>query len=161
MAGLVTLPLSGPVHADASAIAEAPIAAAAAVSEIGATAPADAITVSRPVVQALPVQEEPEFEHLASGRASYYGAQFAGAHTASGDIFDPEALTAAHRTLPFGTQVQVTNPANGESVVVTINDRGPFHGNRIIDLSKAAAREIGLIRHGSGVVELAVATPND
>ncbi|MBH0112389.1 septal ring lytic transglycosylase RlpA family protein [Novosphingobium sp. YJ-S2-02] len=168
MAGLVTLPLAGPVHADASAIAEtalapvsaAPVAAAAAISEATSANAAGALTVSQPVVQALPVEAEPEFEAYGKGRASYYGARFAGNPTASGEIFDPEAMTAAHRTLPFGTQVQVTNPANGESVVVTINDRGPFHGNRVIDLSKAAARELGLIRRGSGVVELALLADN-
>ncbi|KHK93639.1 lipoprotein [Novosphingobium malaysiense] len=92
--------------------------------------------------------------------ASYYGNEFAGRPTASGETFDPSALTAAHRTLPFGTEVQVTNELTGASVVVTINDRGPFHGNRVIDLSEAAARKIGLVRRGSGMVELAVLTPD-
>ena len=74
---------------------------------------------------------------------------------ASGGVFNPNALTAAHKTLPFGTRVLVTNRINGRSVTVTINDRGPFVRGRIIDLSKAAAFEIGMI--GSGVAPVTVA----
>ncbi|QDK31962.1 septal ring lytic transglycosylase RlpA family lipoprotein [Sphingomonas sp. IC081] len=88
--------------------------------------------------------------------ASFYGRELAGNRTASGERFDPARLTAAHRTLPLGSQVRVTNPANGQSVIVTVNDRGPFHSNRLIDLSKAAADKIGISRAGSGKVELAV-----
>jgi rare lipoprotein A len=87
--------------------------------------------------------------------ASYYGAGFAGRATASGERFNPAALTAAHRTLPFGTLIKVTNPRNGRSVVVRVNDRGPFHGGRVIDLSQEAARQIGLVQEGRGVVQLA------
>jgi hypothetical protein len=93
---------------------------------------------------------------IGGGEASYYGDELAGNPTASGEIFDPGKLTAAHRTLPLGSRVKVTNPANGESVVVRINDRGPFHGNRVIDLSLAAAREIDLIKSGVGQVRLAL-----
>ena len=93
---------------------------------------------------------------MADGEASYYGSELAGNRTASGEVFDPNQLTAAHRTLPLGSEVRVTNPRNGESVVVRINDRGPFHGNRVIDLSTAAARQIGLIRSGTGRVNLAL-----
>ena len=93
---------------------------------------------------------------LGTGTASYYGARFAGRRTASGEVFDPGALTAAHRTLPFGSKVRVTSRRNGKSVVVRINDRGPFQGNRVIDLSKAAAQEIGLVQAGHGQVELAL-----
>ena len=93
---------------------------------------------------------------LGTGTASYYGERFAGRPTASGEIFDPGELTAAHRSLPFGSRVLVTSEQTGQSVVVTINDRGPFHGNRVIDLSKAAASRIGLIRQGSGPVSLAL-----
>ena len=91
---------------------------------------------------------------LEGGTASYYGAELAGNPTASGEPFDPSELTAAHRTLPFGTRVRVTNPNNGESVVVRINDRGPFHGDRVIDVSTAAAQEIGLKRAGTLEVDL-------
>ena len=93
---------------------------------------------------------------IGSGDASYYGNELAGNRTASGEIFDPSRLTAAHRTLPLGSEVRVTNAGNGRSVVVTINDRGPFHGNRVIDLSTAAANAIGLIRSGTGRVSLAL-----
>ena len=91
-----------------------------------------------------------------SGSASWYGPGFHGRATASGEPFDMGALTAAHRSLPFGTQVRVTNEANGESVVVRINDRGPFHGNRVIDLSRGAAEEIGLVSAGVGQVRMEV-----
>lgn len=99
----------------------------------------------------------PEYARdLGTGIASYYGDAFAGRPTASGAIFDPDELTAAHRSLPFGSKVLVTSEKTGQSVVVTINDRGPYHGNRVIDLSEAAAGRIGLIRPGSGPVSLAL-----
>ena len=91
-----------------------------------------------------------------TGIASYYGARFAGRPTASGELFDPAELTAAHRSLPFGSRVLVTSEKTGRSVVVTINDRGPFHRGRIIDLSRAAADRIGLVRQGLGPVSLAL-----
>ncbi len=83
-----------------------------------------------------------------TGLASYYGSEFQGRRTANGEVYDENKLTAAHRTLPFGTRVRVTNLTNGKSVVVRINDRGPFRGGRIIDLSRRAAREIDSIREG-------------
>ena len=76
--------------------------------------------------------------------ASYYGKELAGRRTASGERFNPSAMTAAHRTLRFGTRVRVTNSRNGRSVVVRINDRGPFVKGRSIDLSSGAARAIGM-----------------
>jgi rare lipoprotein A len=76
--------------------------------------------------------------------ASYYGQEFAGRRTASGERFNPNAMTAAHRTLRFGTRVRVTNSRNGRSVIVRINDRGPFVKGRAIDLSRGAARAIGM-----------------
>ncbi|VXC53254.1 septal ring lytic transglycosylase RlpA family protein [Sphingomonas sp. AX6] len=88
------------------------------------------------------------------GMASFFAAEMAGRRTANGETCDPATLTAAHRTLPFGTKLRVTNPANGKSVVVRINDRGPFARGRVIDLSKAAAAEIGLVQRGHGHVEL-------
>jgi rare lipoprotein A len=91
-----------------------------------------------------------------SGMASWYGPGFHGNYSASGEVFNQNALTAAHRTLPFGTQVRVTNMDNGLSVVVRINDRGPFHGNRIIDLSTAAAHAIGLVHSGVAPVSVEV-----
>ncbi|WP_353893393.1 septal ring lytic transglycosylase RlpA family protein [Proteinivorax hydrogeniformans] len=90
------------------------------------------------------------------GVASWYGSKFHGNGTASGETYDKNALTAAHRYLPFGTRVQVTFLQTGRSVVVRINDRGPFADNRIIDLSEAAAKEIGLRPHGVGRVEIKI-----
>jgi len=89
-----------------------------------------------------------------AGQASYYADRFAGGRTANGERYDPRELTAAHRTLPFGARVRVTDPANGRSVVVRINDRGPHLAGRVVDLSRAAAEELGLIRRGVGHVEL-------
>ena len=91
---------------------------------------------------------------IPDGVASWYGPGFAGRKTASGERFNPAEYTAAHRTLPFGSRVRVT--LGGRSVVVRINDRGPFHGGRVIDLSQAAADQIGIRRAGSGRVELAL-----
>lgn len=102
------------------------------------------------------VEPEPTMRTLGSGVASYYGRKFNGRRTANGERFNMNAFTAAHRTLPFGTKVRVTNPRNGKSVVVRINDRGPFHGGRVIDVSRAAATELGLIQRGHGKVDLAV-----
>ncbi|MCK7579022.1 MAG: septal ring lytic transglycosylase RlpA family protein [Chromatiales bacterium] len=93
---------------------------------------------------------------VTDGVASYYGDRFNGRRTASGERFDQGELTAAHRTLEFGTRVLVTNKVNGRSVEVTINDRGPHARGRTIDLSKEAAREIGMLGHGVAPVELRV-----
>jgi len=87
--------------------------------------------------------------------ASYYADKFTGRKTASGEIFDNTKQTAAHRTLPFGTIVRVTNEANGKSTIVTINDRGPFLKSREIDLSKAAFREIAR-HHGYGSMKVTI-----
>lgn len=91
-----------------------------------------------------------------TGLASWYGPGFNGNRSASGEVFNQEALTAAHPSLPFGTQVRVTNLDNGMSVVVRINDRGPYAGDRIIDLSAGAARVIGLMQAGVAPVNLQV-----
>jgi rare lipoprotein A len=90
------------------------------------------------------------------GKASYYADSLAGNPTASGEPYDPSALTAAHRTLEFGTKIKVTYPKTGKSVIVEINDRGPYVDDRIIDLSRAAAEAIGLIDDGVGTVTLEV-----
>ncbi len=92
------------------------------------------------------------------GEASWYGLVFQGRRTASGERFDMQRLTAAHPSLPFGTRVRVTSLRNGRSVVVRINDRGPHTGGRIIDLSHAAARRIGLLALGTKDVELTLAS---
>ncbi|SET02197.1 septal ring lytic transglycosylase RlpA family protein [Anaerobranca gottschalkii] len=95
-------------------------------------------------------------EYAVVGVASWYGDKFHGNKTASGEIYDKNKLTAAHRTLPFGTLVEVTFLRTGKSVVVRINDRGPFVDGRVIDLSEAAAREIGLRPYGIGDVRVRV-----
>ncbi|WP_288764117.1 septal ring lytic transglycosylase RlpA family protein [uncultured Weeksella sp.] len=89
---------------------------------------------------------------VATGIVSWYGDKFHGRKTASGKIYDKNELTAAHKTLPFGTKVRVTNIKNGKSVVVEINDRGPFIKSRVLDLSKAAFSEIG--KTSSGVMQV-------
>ncbi len=91
---------------------------------------------------------------LGDGAASYYHDALEGRPTASGEAYRRDALTAAHRSLPFGSRVRVTNLANGKSVVVRINDRGPFAANRVIDLSRDAAGHIGLLTRGHGKVRL-------
>jgi len=93
---------------------------------------------------------------LGSGMASYFSREMEGNRTASGERCDPDTLTAAHRTAPFGSRMRVTNLATGKSVVVRINDRGPFSKGRVIDLSHAAAREIGMHRTGTARVSLAL-----
>jgi rare lipoprotein A len=93
------------------------------------------------------------------GVASWYGRRFHGQKTASGELYDMYAMTAAHPTLPIPSYVRVTNVANGRSVVVRVNDRGPFHSSRVIDLSYAAAYKLGFIQAGSAQVELESVQP--
>jgi rare lipoprotein A len=88
------------------------------------------------------------------GIASYYGRDHAGRRTASGTRFDPAAMTAAHRKLPFGSRVRVTNLRNGRTVVVLVSDRGPYTRNRLIDLSYGAARRLDFVRDGTARVRL-------
>lgn len=89
-----------------------------------------------------------------TGNASYYGSQHQGQRTASGERFEQNALTAAHRQLPFGTRVKVTNLSNDKSVVVRINDRGPHTRGRLIDVSRAAAEQLGMLRSGTARVRV-------
>ncbi|MDO9606414.1 septal ring lytic transglycosylase RlpA family protein [Hydrogenophaga sp.] len=109
-------------------------------------AEATAATRKAPAADAIAV--------FAKGRASWYGKRFHGRHTASGERFDMHALTAAHKTLPFGTRVRVRSVHSGKEVVVRINDRGPFAHRRIIDLSHAAATALGVHHHGVTEVHL-------
>ena len=92
----------------------------------------------------------------ATGQASWYGPGFYGTRTASGEVLRPGTYTAAHRSLPFGTRVRVTNLNNGRSAVVRINDRGPFTGGRIIDLAHGAATDLGVTASGVATVRLEV-----
>ena len=89
-----------------------------------------------------------------NGVASWYGRQFHGRKTASGETFDMNAMTAAHRSLPLNCYIRVTNKDNGKSVVVKVNDRGPFHGNRVLDLSYGAAKQLGMSSSGTGNVSI-------
>lgn len=88
------------------------------------------------------------------GIASWYGPGFHGKRTSSGEVYDMHGMTAAHKTLPLPAKVKVTNLDTGESIVVRVNDRGPFHEGRVIDLSKAAAQRLGVIKHGTIPVEV-------
>jgi rare lipoprotein A len=117
------------------------------------------ITLVEPVpaedAEALAVEAiEKEFEHIGDGEASYYGYELAGNRTASGERFNPKAMTAAHRTLPLGTKLRVINKTNGKSVIVRINDRGPFVKKRLIDISLGAAQAINMVRAGKAMVRL-------
>ena len=98
---------------------------------------------------------------IQEGLVSWYGQHFHAKPTASGEPFDATAMTMAHPTLPFGTQVKVTNPRNGRSVVLTVNDRGPFVGSRIADLSQAAAAYLGILRRGIAHLRLEVVPDSD
>lgn len=102
----------------------------------------------------LPAPIEASPHKRLEGKASWYGPRFHGRKTASGEIFNQHELTAAHRSLPFGTRVRVTNLKNGRSVVVRINDRGPYAKGRLIDLSRAAAKHLGMLDSGVAQVRL-------
>jgi rare lipoprotein A len=113
-------------------------------------APAEPETAKPPIKKTPPAQAKlPQ-----TGEASWYGAQHQGKRTASGEIFDQTLFTAAHRTLPLGSKIKVTNLANGKSVEVRINDRGPFAEDRIIDLSGAAAKALEFLQSGKATVRL-------
>lgn len=101
-----------------------------------------------------PAAAEPWTAAVLQGRASWYGPGFHGLPTASGEVFDMHALTAAHRTLPLGTRARVRNLSNGRSVEVTINDRGPYRQGVDIDLSYGAARELEMVQAGTAPVEV-------
>ena len=98
--------------------------------------------------------------HVERGLASWYGKKFHGRKTSSGERYDMYAMTAAHKTLPLPTYARVTNVSNGRSAVVKINDRGPFHGKRVIDLSYSAAKKLGVVSKGTAMVEVRAIDPN-
>ena len=112
-----------------------------------------------PPPAAAPPAGQRETPVIERGRISPYGAAFAGKTTASGERFDPAALTMAHRTLPFGTLVRITNIENQRSVEVKVNDRGPFVAGRIADVSLAAARKLGMVNDGVVEATLQVIDP--
>ncbi len=112
--------------------------------------------MGRPAPSALPADRTMGADYDEVGIASWYGGRHHGRRTASGERFDAHSLTAAHRSLPFGAIVSVTNLASGRAVLVRITDRGPYLAGRIIDLSQAAARQLGLEQRGTGSVGLVV-----
>ena len=119
--------------------------------------PISTIPSSPETDEALPLAKIPapsQPSQVETGLASWYGRRFHGKLTASGEIFNQEKFTAAHRTFPWGSRVKVTNLANGKSVEVRINDRGPFGQGRIIDVSRAAARVLGMV--GSGITTVRI-----
>lgn len=123
------------------------------------TPPAEAEQTKPPEASPSPEAEvTPESKPLLveTGIASWYGAPYHNRRGSNGEIYDMNAMTAAHRTLPLGSIVRVTNLASGKSAIVRITDRGPFIEGRIIDLSQAAAKEIGLVQRGTGRVQVEV-----
>lgn len=152
----------------ATALPAAPEAAATEATFAGPDTPAEfaewsapkAVPFTSPTVLKNAADFDPasfdlhEGELMQQGAASFYGAGFHGRPTANGERFDRNLPTAAHRTLPLGSVVRVTNIANGKSVVVRVNDRGPYHGNRILDLSEGSARDLGFIDQGTARVRI-------
>ena len=130
------------------------------VSELQATlSPADVNQVDAPPAAELPkpkLRVVPDVVKVITGEASWYGPGFYGNRTANGEVYQPGTMTAAHRTLPFGTKVRVTNLWNGRSAVIRINDRGPFVYHRVIDLGHGAASDLGLTASGIAQVKLEV-----
>ena len=124
----------------------------------GCTGASPRFTLSRPAAAGVESATTGAASAPEEGVASYYADEFNGRRTSNGETYDMHALTAAHRTLPFGTTVLVTNTLNGKSVTVRINDRGPFKDDRVIDLSLAAATSIGMIGPGTAHVSLRVVT---
>ena len=118
------------------------------------------VVTPKPVAQAAPpAQPQPRYQLIGQGKASYYAARLNGRRTASGERLDNTDLTGAHRELPFGSLVRVTNLANQQSVVIRINDRGPHGGRRIIDVSRKAAEQLGMLRSGTAQVQLTLEQP--
>ena len=142
---IVGLMSSGPVQADEIATGDRVESLTAVVATLDENVRIDPV-----------VAEEKVYKAIGQGTASYYGRELAGNRTASGERFNPHGLTAAHRTLPLGTKLRVTNVANGRSVIVRVNDRGPFVGKRLIDVSLGAAQEIQMIRSGTAQVRLEI-----
>ena len=126
------------------------------VASVPQTLPPKATIGQAQTVSYAPAQSQ--LKLLQQGVASYYGPGFHGRRTANGEKFDMNALTAAHRTLPFGTKLKVTNLRNGQSTIVRVNDRGPYAKGRILDLSGAAAKQIGSIHSGTATIKIEVVT---
>ena len=134
-----------------SALAVVPVAFAITVSACGTGSPRFTSTSST----------SSDIESELEGIASYYAEEFDGRQTANGETYDMNALTCAHRTLPFNTRLKVTNLENGSTVILRVNDRGPFKAGRIVDVSLSAAKQLGMIPTGTARVRLTVlSTPS-
>lgn len=144
------MPMHPPIRT-AAALLLAGLLAAGAPAQAGKSAARPAETAAETTIEGAA-----EVLHALEGRLTYYARWLAGRRTASGERFDPEAMTMAHQTLPFGTLVRVTNQANRRSVVLRVNDRGAWAGDRIGDVSIVAARELGMLRKGIAQVRLEV-----
>ena len=142
--------------ASAALISAAPVQADLPVNVVQTVESAQdpVLPVAPAVVEEVLEEAAPAGKHIGDGEASFYGNELAGNRTASGERFNPRALTAAHRSLPLGSKIRVTNKANGRSVIVRINDRGPFVKKRLIDVSYAAAQQIQMVRAGHAKVRL-------
>ncbi|MFM8544189.1 MAG: septal ring lytic transglycosylase RlpA family protein [Vulcanococcus sp.] len=134
-----------------------------AIRNVEASPSTEELPLKKPAAPVLPIatpsdapSPERNVRSVSRGQASWYGPGFYGNRTASGEVLRRGSLTAAHRHLPFGTKVRVTNLHNGRSAVVRINDRGPFHGHRVIDLAHGAASELGVVASGTANVKLEV-----
>jgi rare lipoprotein A len=136
----------------AQAITTADTVPVQSLAEVVAQLPEQTAPIYAPVLE----EPQPRYERIGEGVASYYGHELAGNRTASGERFNPAGLTAAHRSLPLGTKLRVTNQANGEDVIVRVNDRGPFVKSRLIDISLGAAKEIGMVRSGTARVTVEI-----
>jgi len=111
---------------------------------------------ARPAIRTEAPPEQQHRHEIQTGVASYYGGEFEGRKTASGAIYRGRRMTCAHRTLPFGTVLRVTDVETRKSVVVEVNDRGPYAKDRLVDLSMAAARELGMVKRGLARVTVEV-----
>ena len=139
-----------------ASVSRGPSGAAGALAPATPAPSTPAPSTPAPPTAAPPAPARPSAAGVQTGKASWYGDAHQGKKTASGEIYDMHALTAAHRTLPFGTRVRVTNVDTGRSVVVRVNDRGPFAYGRLIDVSRAAARELGVFGAGLFTVRLEI-----
>ncbi len=137
------------------------LAGAAQAEDMAAPQAEEALAQAQPDAPAAVADPAPARAVFARGLASWYSPRLHGRKTASGERFDVEALTAAHRSLPLGTRVEVHNPANGQRVVVRINDRGPNVRGVMLDLSPRAAHILGLIERGRGKVEITLVPASD
>jgi peptidoglycan lytic transglycosylase len=149
----------GTAHRTVAPTAPPAIPAALPAAAMAAVHAAGQVVVAMAKAEVIaPLRQADAWTHrrYATGEASYYARGFEGRSTASGEPYRAKEFTAAHRTLPFGTMLRVTNVRTGRSVVVRVNDRGPFHSRRIVDLSRAAAAELGLVHRGRGRVQVDV-----